>query len=199
MKAADAAGLMAARAGDVVEPALKARRPNGCFAWSCRARRPSSGPRRRRVSLNTGSPPASSPCTRPKSGCSSEAANPPASIAIAPLARNFSGIRIVPRSSSLKCLGSSSHALNVAPEICHPPRSARDRSGFPAALVEGLLSARCSQTPSADSRCGNPASPISAHARSGDWSRCERCFQARSGRAGRLSRSVFRKLRAGQR
>ena len=123
MKAADAAGLMAARTGHVVEPPLKAGDRADVLQLDAVARRPSSMPRRLALAEH-GVGRRSSPCTRPNAGCRFDGANPTGVGAIAPLARNFSGIRMVPRSSSARCLGSSSHALNSRLR----PSSARIRS-----------------------------------------------------------------------
>ena len=75
----------------------------------------------------------------------------------------------------------------LAPRACRPPESARDRSGFPAALPRSGATTRRIETLSGDNRCGNRAPPISAHARSEDWFRCGRYFPAGSDRAGRPS------------
>ena len=117
MEAADAAGLVAARAGDVVQPPLKARDRADVLQLRAVVRRLLQ--RGDDVaSLNTGSArPAPSPCIRPNSGCRSEASKPTGVGAIAPLARNFSGIRTVPRSNSREMLGIEQPCLEFAPEI----------------------------------------------------------------------------------
>ena len=111
--------------------------------------------------------------------------------AIARVARNFSGIRIVPRSSSLKCAGSSSQALNSRPSSASANDPLAIDLVFERRFLERPRSARCSQTLSGDSRCENPGSAISARARSEDWSRCGRCSRVRPDPAGHPSRSVF--------
>ena len=186
MKAADAAGLVAARTGHVVEPALKARqRADVLQAHAALGRllqrRDDIAFAEIRLAV------APSPCTRPNSGCRSEAVK---SDRRRRQSRRWR--EIFPGSASCRdrvrarCLGSSSHALKSRLRSS----SARIRSRsiwFSSGASSNVRRLRVVvETPSTDSRCGNRAPPISAHARSEDWSRCDRCSRAGSDPAGRL-------------
>ena len=123
MKAADAAGLVASRTGHVVGAAAQSPRPSGCFASRCRAPSPSSGPRQRRFAEHGV---RTLPCTRPESRLQLRGRKSDRSRSNGTEREEFllaeSGM--LPRSSSPKCTGSSSHALELAPGDCRRPKSA---------------------------------------------------------------------------
>ena len=190
MKAADAAGLMAARAGHVVEPPLKAGRPSGCFASSRRFR----GLLQRGDDVafaEYGIGRAPSPCTRPNAGCRSEASKSDRR------RRDRGGGQKFLRDQNRAAIefaempGIEQPRLEVAPEIFVRQNPLAIDLVLDRRFLERLRLRVVVETPSTDSRCGNRGSPISAHARSADWFRCGRCFRARSDPAGRPSPSSF--------
>ena len=156
MKAADAAGLVTAGAGDVVEPPLEA----GGRADISEARTPLPGRllqgRDHVAFLNT-----AGRCRRPRPGRTPAAAasgrSPTGVGATARVCRNFSGITTVPRSSSPRCVRIEQPGPEFPAQRRRRPTAGRGRSGSPAALPRKPLPADRSETPSADSRCGNRA------------------------------------------
>ena len=146
---------------------------------SRRVRPPSSTPRRRRFPEIPARPlrPPPAPGRRPAAGSRPQIL--PGSAAIAPVARNSCGIRIVPRSSSAKCAGSSSHALKSRLSFSSRQNPVAIDLVLKRRFLERPGLRDCNRTPSGDSRCGNREPAISAHARSEDWFRCAGCSRGR--------------------
>ena len=110
MESADAAGLVAAGTGDVVQPPLETAERADVLQLHA-DRRPPASARRRHRSRGTRALAAPSPCIRPNSGCNSDASNPTGVGATAPWREIFPGSVPCRDRIRARCLGSSSHAL----------------------------------------------------------------------------------------